>query len=488
MHHLLRSYVLAVHRVVSLSVLLALVSFGSANAQLTLLESGFTIEDLGSSVGAKKIECSPGGIWGDYVYVADSGGDFIERIDLTGFVTVFATLDPGSFPVGIAFGPGPGSNFGDFLYVSNFGLSEIEKIDQFGNVSLFTNTVPSPVSNTFDPSGAYGNDMFVTTGYTGPIYQVDEFGAATVFAMLPALYIKFGPGGAWGSGMYSTSQSAVGIVTVDMAGVVTNFATGFTSPEGFDWAPGPFFLGDMFATDVSAGQIWRIKDDGTKIPWATLPGAADVAFCNGALYIVQYHGGGCYKVTPDEPLPATFRTIDAVAGDGAVTLRWNITADEPMAGFDIYRSEGDATALQSILSGGRLESSATAYEDMSVRPGVTYSYVVAAVTPDGREFRSTPVQATTAMLVLAAHNYPNPFNPVTTIEYTLPDAEHVTLSIYDARGQLVVNLESGVQPGGTHKREWNGADGKGRPVASGTYFYRLTAGKRTLTQKLVLLK
>ena len=85
-------------------------------------------------------------------------------------------------------------------------------------------------------------------------------------------------------------------------------------------------------------------------------------------------------------------------------------------------------------------------------------------------------------------NFPNPFNPVTTIEYTLPEQTAVRLSIYDAQGALVVNLENRVREAGTHTASWDGRDGAGNSVSSGVYFYRLTAGTRTIMRKAVLLK
>lgn len=62
------------------------------------------------------------------------------------------------------------------------------------------------------------------------------------------------------------------------------------------------------------------------------------------------------------------------------------------------------------------------------------------------------------------------------------------MSIYDGKGRLVVDLEEGVRSAGTHTASWDGRNNSGEPVASGTYFYRLTVGKETLTKKLILLK
>lgn len=469
-----------------LALACTLLAPGAARAQLDIQETGFTVTDLGSSNGAKGVECSPGGIWGDFIYIADSIGDRVERVDFSDNMFLFSTLAPGAFPVGMAFGPGPGSNFGDFLYVACYGIHEVVKITPTGTASTFA-AISAPSDCKFDPSGAYGNDMFVAQAYSGPIYKVDEFGTATTWSTVPSLYMRFGPGGAWGTGMYATSQSAVGIVTIDAAGVPTNFATGFTNPEGFDWAYGTGFDGDMFAPDVTAGQIWRIQSDGTKTLWATLPQAADVAFCNGALYIVTFHTGECYKVEPETPVAVTFADVHARVENETVRVTWDVFADEELQGFVVYRNDGDSDAAPNIVS-GLLDTDQHEFVDHGVVPGSTYRYVVGALTPDGREISSAPMTVTLAGVSFAVSNYPNPFNPTTTIEYSLPEAAFVTLSIYDGKGRLVVDLEKGARPVGTHTATWNGLDARGSRVASGVYFYRLTAGNQSMTRKLVLLK
>jgi len=85
-------------------------------------------------------------------------------------------------------------------------------------------------------------------------------------------------------------------------------------------------------------------------------------------------------------------------------------------------------------------------------------------------------------------NFPNPFNPTTTIRYTLPVASNVTLAVYGVDGKLVRVLQSGSKPMGTFEATWDGRDTSGTPVASGVYFYRLKAGSFTETRKMVLMK
>lgn len=273
----------------------SLTDFASAE-DLTLHESGFVVTQLPDGVGAKQVECSPGGVWGDFVYIADSGGNAVERIDPGNVVSIFASGGGLSFPAGLAFGPGPGANFGNFLYVTNFSNSTISKIDPSGVESLFAN-LPAPGGNAFDPLGVYGTEMFVSTAFAGPIYKVDNTGASAVFSTLESTYLKFGPGAAWGNGLYSTGHGGnPGLYTVMADGTPVLFSGGYSIPEGFDWATGLGWGGDMFSTDTDLGEIYRVKADGTRTLWATLPGAADVAFCGGKLYIVS-RLGKCFIVS-----------------------------------------------------------------------------------------------------------------------------------------------------------------------------------------------
>ncbi|UCG53027.1 MAG: T9SS type A sorting domain-containing protein [Candidatus Latescibacterota bacterium] len=84
--------------------------------------------------------------------------------------------------------------------------------------------------------------------------------------------------------------------------------------------------------------------------------------------------------------------------------------------------------------------------------------------------------------------YPNPFNPATTIAYTIPETGIVNLRIYDAKGRLVDTLVNDTKSAGEHISTWAGRDASGSPVASGVYFVRLEASGQVQTQKIVLLK
>jgi hypothetical protein len=84
-------------------------------------------------------------------------------------------------------------------------------------------------------------------------------------------------------------------------------------------------------------------------------------------------------------------------------------------------------------------------------------------------------------------NIPNPFNPTTSIPYTLRASGRVRINVYTTTGALVSTLDAGVQPAGPHTLAWNGRDANGHPVASGVYFYRME-GNAEAPRKMVLLK
>lgn len=102
---------------------------------------------------------------------------------------------------------------------------------------------------------------------------------------------------------------------------------------------------------------------------------------------------------------------------------------------------------------------------------------------------SIPVDVEPTVIPRAAvRNYPNPFNPSTTIVFEVPVAGRVQLAVYDARGSLVRTLVDGALPAGPRREQWDGRDQRGRAVASGVYFVRLEAGGETASHKVTLLK
>ncbi|MCH7763494.1 MAG: T9SS type A sorting domain-containing protein, partial [Candidatus Marinimicrobia bacterium] len=85
-------------------------------------------------------------------------------------------------------------------------------------------------------------------------------------------------------------------------------------------------------------------------------------------------------------------------------------------------------------------------------------------------------------------NYPNPFNPITTLRYDLPENSFVNIIIYDLLGRQVKTLVNQTQEAGYRSVKWNATNDSGKPVSAGVYLYQIQAGKYLQTRKMILLK
>ncbi|MDD4310655.1 MAG: choice-of-anchor J domain-containing protein, partial [Candidatus Cloacimonetes bacterium] len=115
-----------------------------------------------------------------------------------------------------------------------------------------------------------------------------------------------------------------------------------------------------------------------------------------------------------------------------------------------------------------------------------FVFCVDDVTVEGASPNEDPIVPVIATEL--KNNYPNPFNPETTISFSVKEAAPVTLEIYNVKGQLVKTLVNNVMDAGNHSAVWNGMDNNGRSVASGMYYYKMNAGKYSSTKKMVLMK
>ncbi|MGY8763234.1 MAG: glycosyl hydrolase 53 family protein [Fidelibacterota bacterium] len=86
------------------------------------------------------------------------------------------------------------------------------------------------------------------------------------------------------------------------------------------------------------------------------------------------------------------------------------------------------------------------------------------------------------------YNYPNPFNPITTLEYDLPEDAVVNITIYDMMGRVVNTLVNGSQTAGYKSIQWDATNNLGDPVSAGLYIYTIQAGEFRQTKKMILLK
>jgi hypothetical protein len=196
------------------------------------------------------------------------------------------------------------------------------------------------------------------------------------------------------------------------------------------------------------------------------------------------------EVTVDVVPTAVFITaFSATAVAGGVELEWEIWTDEAVRGYLVYRSADNDAGATALNGRQPLDPSASSWLDATVQPATTYRYVLAVIGEDGVEHRSTSEEVTTRAWSLALdQNAPNPFNPSTSISFVVPDAASVVLVVYDVTGARVRTLIDEVAPGGRQTVHWDGSNDAGQTVGSGTYFYKLTTGNRSVTRKMLLLK
>ena len=190
------------------------------------------------------------------------------------------------------------------------------------------------------------------------------------------------------------------------------------------------------------------------------------------------------------PVATLLASFSASVEASVVRVGWELS--EPVAGltFDVLRSSSGPGAFEEIPV--IIESSGKAYSfaDMRCAPGSILRYRV-DVTESGarRTLFETDAVAVPAGPLTLFQNAPNPFNPTTTLRYSLPAPCEVTLSIYDASGRLVATIvDRERQEAGQHVGIWSGLDSRGRAVPSGVYFSMLIAGKERLSNKLILLR
>jgi hypothetical protein len=218
-----------------------------------------------------------------------------------------------------------------------------------------------------------------------------------------------------------------------------------------------------------------------------------------------------YSTTPGEywmSEPDSGRSVDnlapavplSLAGEQSFSpeglqLTWDPNSESDLAGYNIYRG----TSSGFVPGPGNF---VTATPDTAAFDGewsweAGYWYKVAAVDIHGNEspFAAVGPDAVTGDdpmpapdATFLAQNWPNPFNPCTTIEFGLRESGHVSLRIYDAAGRLVRSLIDESRTAGQYSAAWNGKDQNGNSVSSGVYFYMLKAGTFEETRKMILLR
>jgi hypothetical protein len=190
-------------------------------------------------------------------------------------------------------------------------------------------------------------------------------------------------------------------------------------------------------------------------------------------------------------LTAPSGLLAEVVDDASVHLTWSASTGD-VSGYNVYRR----IAMNAYTRIGTTTN--REFTDTDIPDSVAYYLVTANDGQEESHFSNTveghiPYVNTHNSTVPAledrlAGNFPNPFNPETTISFSLAQAGIAQIDIFNLRGQRVRTLVKDNLPAGAHTVTWNGTDDNGRAVASGVYLYRLDSAGKQKTRKCLLLK
>ncbi len=241
---------------------------------------------------------------------------------------------------------------------------------------------------------------------------------------------------------------------------------------------GPLYLGKegtQYITDVNASFCAGGTAYSTT---ATVSGTPD-----GSLYQTERYGIFSYALSMQNGYYEVTLKFAEIYQTGAGLRLFNVTIEDStvISNMDIFALAGENSAydvtIPVTLADGILNIAFISVKDNAKLSAL----VVRKASPTGVKNRIEQSQKCFAYSLF--QNHPNPFNPSTSISFTLPSRSFVTLKIFDLLGREVSTIVSEELPAGDHSRQWNAED-----FPSGVYFYRLQAGSFIETKKLVLLK
>ena len=203
-----------------------------------------------------------------------------------------------------------------------------------------------------------------------------------------------------------------------------------------------------------------------------------------------------YLISPDidAPISSPRNVVKSVSGND-VLLSWQDNPESDLAGYKVYYGSPTGYSFDNVIDVGNVTSYILSGVSVSDTIAVTAYDIDADGTYDqieGHESWFAIATTTTGIknddVILPTtfalkQNFPNPFNPVTTISYQLPKSTFVNLSIYNVVGQLVETLVNEHKNSGYHSVTWNASG-----IGSGLYFYRIESREYTETKKCLMLK
>ena len=205
-----------------------------------------------------------------------------------------------------------------------------------------------------------------------------------------------------------------------------------------------------------------------------------------------------FTATWDVPVAAELASVTAgYTLDSTVFIEWAAASQTNNLGWEVYRSVDQIryTQVGDLVPGDGTLDGYRSYSFLDIEPpdaDVAF-YYLKQLDLDGKSSRSNIIEVALSVRVPTANvllqNFPNPFNPETIIGFDLVEESAVSLTIYDATGQIVATLADGdVMRAGYQEVVWNGLNRSGSKVASGVYFYQLHTAHFTSVKRMTLIQ
>ncbi|MBK9405458.1 MAG: T9SS type A sorting domain-containing protein [Ignavibacteria bacterium] len=249
------------------------------------------------------------------------------------------------------------------------------------------------------------------------------------------------------------------------------------------------------------GSLDRFTDDGILKTGASAYGnninsAWRLALANPYTKIFAYVGttntdissNGSYFVDYYQWEPVELSSFTATVNRNSVNLNWSTVSELNNSGFDIERKAATGTDFTKVgkVSGNGTTNSPVNYTFTDRANTGTYNYRLKQIDLNGNfEYfnLSNEIEVGVPNSFAMSQNYPNPFNPSTKINYDLPVDGIVSIKLYDLTGRQVASLVSEAKIAGYYTVNFDASN-----LASGMYFYRISAGSFTSTKKMALVK
>ncbi len=234
--------------------------------------------------------------------------------------------------------------------------------------------------------------------------------------------------------------------------------------------------GNLYITSNN-GQSWIFERSFPQM------GLTNISYYNSYIANISLRNG--YMLRRTAVVPVELASFSVRIMDKSVLLEWQTATELNNRGFEIQKSINNTDWVTIAFVPGRGTATSPSdydYLDTYVEPGILY-YRLLQIDYDGTQKIYDAATVVFEPDFSLAQNFPNPFNPETTIEYTLPESTNISLTLYDILGNQVKVLDSGTKNAGKHYYTLK-SDG----LASGVYYYRLLAGEISIVRKLMVTK